>query len=325
MKLSFSPASPFARKVRIAAIELGLIDKIEFVPATVVPGQPNDEYSRITPLKKLPVLTLDNGDVILDSYVIAEYLDDLAGGGKLIPKGGAARWKVKSDHSMLQGMLDSMLLCRYENMVRPEPLRWQAWADDHWNRAWNGMARFEKQEEMLSRPLDIAQIALVCVLGYADFRFPACGWRKAYPKLDAFHEKMLARPSVQISVPPPSSPVGKTGGRRVDESKVHRRRPHHPSHHRAGNHVPAGARDAAQPDARRARGEQGVDEGSIRNRRERCTNPVFPVLHREDAVSHHSGRQLHRQRQAAAAAPEMEHENRQHLYARACEGQFFRR
>ena len=49
MKLTFSPASPFARKVRIAAIELGLIDKIEFVPATVVPGQPNDEYSRITP------------------------------------------------------------------------------------------------------------------------------------------------------------------------------------------------------------------------------------------------------------------------------------
>ena len=120
MKLSFSPASPFARKVRIAAIELGLIDKIEFIPATVVPGQPNDEYSKITPLKKLPVLILDNGDVILDSYVIVEYLDELAGGGKLIPASGAARWKVKSDHSMLQGMLDSMLLCRYENMVRPE-------------------------------------------------------------------------------------------------------------------------------------------------------------------------------------------------------------
>jgi len=93
MKLSFSPASPFARKVRIAAIELGLIDRIEFIPATVVPGQPNEEYSRISPLKKLPVLILDNGEVILDSYVIVEYLDDLAGGGKLIPASGAARWK----------------------------------------------------------------------------------------------------------------------------------------------------------------------------------------------------------------------------------------
>jgi glutathione S-transferase len=202
MKLTFSPASPFARKVRIAAIELGLIDNIEFVPTTVAPGQPNDTYSQITPLKKLPALILDNGDVVVDSYVIVEYLDELAGGGKLIPASGPTRWKVKSDHSLLQGMLDAMLLCRYEKMVRPQGLQWQAWSDDHWNRAWSGMARFEKQAEMLSGPFDIVQIGLVCVLGYADFRFADCGWRKAYPKLDAFHEKMLARPSVKISVPP---------------------------------------------------------------------------------------------------------------------------
>ena len=204
MKLTFSPASPFARKVRIAAIELGLIDKIEFVPTTVVPGQPNDAYSQITPLKKLPALILDNGDVVVDSYVIVEYLDELAGGGKLIPASGPTRWKVKSDHSLLQGMLDAMLLCRYEKMVRPQGLQWQAWSDDHWKRAWSGMARFEKQADVLSGPFDIVQIGLVCVLGYADFRFADCGWRQAYPKLDAFHEKMLARPSVKISVPPPA-------------------------------------------------------------------------------------------------------------------------
>src|SRR5882724_1794464 len=162
MKPTFSPASPFARKVRIAAIETGLIDKIEFTPATVAPGQANEEYSKITPLKKLPVLILDNGD----------------------------------------GILDSMLLCRYEGMVRPEPLRWKAWSDDHWNRAWTGMARFENKPDVLSGPFDIVQIGIVCVLGYADFRFADCGWRKAFPKLDAFHQKMLERPSVKISVPP---------------------------------------------------------------------------------------------------------------------------
>jgi glutathione S-transferase len=205
MKLTYSPASPFARKVRISAIELGLIDQIELVPAKVAPGEPNDEYCRdISPLKKLPALILDGGNVIIDSCVIVEYLDHIAGGGKLIPAAGAARWQVKSDHSLLQGMLDSMLLCRYEKMVRPEALRWQAWSDDHWNRAWNGMARFEKQADVLSRPFDIVQIGLVCLLGYADFRFADCGWRKAYPNLAAFHETMLERPSVKISVPPPA-------------------------------------------------------------------------------------------------------------------------
>ena len=202
MKLTFSAASPFARKVRIAAIELGLIDRIEFVPTTVAPAQANDEYSNITPLKKLPVLILDDGNVVLDSYVIVEYLDELAGGDKLIPASGPERWKVKSDHTMLQGMLDSMLLCRYERMTRPQALQWQGWADDHWNRAWRGMARFNGKPEVLSRPLDIVQIALTCVLGYADFRYPDCGWRKAYPQLDAFHARMLERPSVKISLPP---------------------------------------------------------------------------------------------------------------------------
>ncbi len=36
---------------------------------------------------------------------------------KSIPASGALRWKVKSDHSLIQGMLDSMLLCRYENIT----------------------------------------------------------------------------------------------------------------------------------------------------------------------------------------------------------------
>ena len=203
MKITFSAASPFARKVRIAAIELGLIDKIQLVPVTVKVGEPNEEYSKITPLKKLPVLILDDGEVILDSYVIVEYLNELAGGG-LIPEYGPTRWRVKSDHSLLQGMLDSMLLCRYENVMRPQGLHWKAWHDDHWNRVWTGMARFEARDDLLSGPLTIAQIALVCVLGYADFRFADCGWHKTYPKLDRFHQKMLERPSVKISIPPPA-------------------------------------------------------------------------------------------------------------------------
>ncbi|KPF94125.1 glutathione S-transferase [Rhodopseudomonas sp. AAP120] len=203
MKLSFSPASPFARKVRIAAIELGLIDKIEFIPAATVPGQPNDDYMRqVNPLKKLPALILDNGEVIVDSYVIAEYLDDLAGGGKLIPSSGPERWRVRSDHSLLQGTMDSMLLCRYEKLVRPQPLFWQAWYDDHWNRAWTGFAKFNANDKVLSGPFDIVQIALACALGYADFRFADCGWREAYPNLAAFNERMMQRESIAISVPP---------------------------------------------------------------------------------------------------------------------------
>ncbi|MET0879500.1 MAG: glutathione S-transferase family protein [Tardiphaga sp.] len=202
MKLTFSPGSPFARKVRITAIELGLIDQIDLVPATVAPTQPNEAYSHdISPLRKLPALILDDGQVIVDSYVIVEYLDELAG-GKLIPASGPTRWQVKSEHSMLQGMTDAMLLCRYETGVRPKELLWQKWVDDQWDRAWQGMARFENHPDALTRPFDVTQIALVSLLIYADFRFADCGWRKAFPKLAAFYEKTIERPSVKASIAP---------------------------------------------------------------------------------------------------------------------------
>ncbi|OYU85883.1 MAG: glutathione S-transferase [Bradyrhizobiaceae bacterium PARB1] len=202
MKLTFSPTSPFARKVRIAAIELGLIDKIELVPTTVSPTTPNPAYSHdINPLRKLPALIVDENLVIVDSYNITEYLDELAG-GKLLPKSGVARWKAKSEHTIIQGMTEAMLLCRYETFLRPKEFVWQGWYDDQWDRAWQGFAHFEERAEALNGPLDITQIALTCALGYADFRFPDCGWRKAFPKLDAFHERMLQLESVKVSKPP---------------------------------------------------------------------------------------------------------------------------
>src|SRR3569832_2492870 len=134
MKLSFSPASPFARKVRIAAIELGLIDKIELMPASVAPGTPNEDYPRITPLKKLPVLITNDGDVILDSYVIVEYLNEMAG-GSLIPDYGPRHRQAKTNHSLINGMLDSMLLCRYGGGGRPRGRRGRAGAGGRGNRA----------------------------------------------------------------------------------------------------------------------------------------------------------------------------------------------
>jgi glutathione S-transferase len=205
MKLTFSPASPYARKVRIAAIELGLIEKITLVPTTVQPGKPNADYSRdVNPLRKLPALILDDGATIVDSFVIAEYLDELAGGGKLFPAAGPVKWIRRTEHSILQGMLEAMLLCRYEKAIRPEQLRWSVWLDDQWDRAWQGLALFESKAETLERPLDITQIALACVLGYADFRFPECGWRKTFPKLAAFNERMLQRPSLRDTAPPPA-------------------------------------------------------------------------------------------------------------------------
>src|SRR5262249_23278926 len=81
MKLFYAPQSPFARKVRASAIELGLDQRIQLEYAEVVPGRPNKTFAQSgNPLRRIPALVTDAGDTIFDSTVICEYLDALVGG-----------------------------------------------------------------------------------------------------------------------------------------------------------------------------------------------------------------------------------------------------
>jgi len=82
MKLYYSGTSPFARKVRVAAMILGLNSEIELVTTDVYVAT---DYSKVNPLVKIPALTTREGQVITNSPFILEYLDFLSLGRKIIP------------------------------------------------------------------------------------------------------------------------------------------------------------------------------------------------------------------------------------------------
>src|SRR5262245_43819411 len=127
MKLYFAALSPFVRKARVAAIELGLDKKIELVTIASTPVAMNPDLAKINPLGKLPALVADDGDLLFDSAVILEYLDTLAGGGKIIPPKGADRWRVKRTEALADGMSDAAILMRYEMAMRPPEKQWPDW------------------------------------------------------------------------------------------------------------------------------------------------------------------------------------------------------
>ncbi len=195
MKLMYAPLSPFVRKVRAVSIELGLAERIELVMTAVAPGQPNEAYARdFAPLRKVPALVLDDASVLYDSTVICEYLDGLAG-GKLIPAEGAERWRVLTQQSLANGICEAAVLVRYENALRPEELRWQTWIDDQLDKVGNGLDWFEAHDDTRAGPLNIAQLALGCALGYLDFRFEGYDWRARCPGLKAWYAEIAQRPS----------------------------------------------------------------------------------------------------------------------------------
>jgi glutathione S-transferase len=204
MKLFYAPQSPFARKVRAAAIELGLDGRIQLEYAEVVPGRPNADYAQSrNPLRKIPALVTDAGETIFDSTVICEYLDAMAGGGILIPREASRRWRVLTNHSLAQGMCDSVILIRYETWLRPETARWSAWVDDHWEKINSGLNWFEHNQAELFEPIDIAQLALGSLLGYVDFRWPDLGWRARFGNVSAWFAQLEQRPSFVKTKPEP--------------------------------------------------------------------------------------------------------------------------
>jgi glutathione S-transferase len=188
------------RKVNICAEELGLASRIENDPTKVVPSEPNREYARSAPLMKVPSLMLDDGTVLFDSVVICEYLDNLAGGNKLFPAPGEARWRALRIHALANGILDAAILARYENYLRPEPLRWDAWTQGQLAKVDQGVDELERSAGEL-KGMDIGSIAAGCVLGYLDFRYADRDWRGKHPKLAAWFEEISKRESFKKTVP----------------------------------------------------------------------------------------------------------------------------
>jgi len=190
MILRSSPASPFGRKVRIAASVLGLADKID-VAATNL-EDPADSIRVQNPVGKIPTLILDDGTTYYDSRVILEYLDHVAGGGRIIPREPKARFAALTLQALCDGILDASLLLVYEGRYRPAEKAVQSWVDRQTDKVARGLAALEAAPPTLDPVPHVGQIALACVLGYRDLRFGGT-WRAGHPRLLAWHDKFAAQ------------------------------------------------------------------------------------------------------------------------------------
>ena len=201
MKLHWSPRSPFVRKVMIFAHETSLAERFERVRSVVAMTAPNAALMRDNPLSKLPTLVLDDGRVLFDSFVICEYLDGLHAGAPMFPKTGPERWEVLRWHALGNGLLDMLVLWRNERDREPGR-QLKELLDAFGVKTDAALTQLEKEAAALdAAPFRIGHVAIVCALGYLDFRFPDVDWRGVHPRLAAWFAKVSQRPSVQQTVP----------------------------------------------------------------------------------------------------------------------------
>jgi glutathione S-transferase len=201
MKLYYTPTSPFVRKVLVAAHELGLADRIETVLLRPTPTQADATLSRDNPLNKIPALVLDDGASLYDSPVICEYLDALAGGGRLLPAASPARWDVLRAQALADGVLDASILVFYERLHRPKELHWDAWLAGQTQKALQGLDALDALAPRFGDAPDLGQVAAACAVGWLEFRAPFGDVRAGRPALAAWYERFAARPSMTATAP----------------------------------------------------------------------------------------------------------------------------
>ncbi len=201
MKLYFTDTSPFVRKVRVAAAELGISERLTLEFLRPSPLKADPVLSKLNPLSKIPALVLDDGTTLFDSPVICEYFDTLTERA-LCPRSGPARFRVLCIQALTDGILEACVNVFYEHMHRPKESHFQPFLDGQAEKANQGLDELERLAKDFGKEPDLAQICAAVTVGWLEFRKPIGDVRANRPTLAAFYDTFQKRPSMTSTAPP---------------------------------------------------------------------------------------------------------------------------
>ena len=199
MRLFYSSGSPFARAVRVALRETGLIGRVEEIVTTL--RDPASTLLPHNPVGRVPTLVLPDGTALTETALILPFLDTLGGTHPLVPRAALA------DFGRVLGAMDGMAVWNRE-LRRPLTERSPgviALETTRTNRVADALeAEVAGGGWSLDAPPDAPRITLGCLLGYAEMRHRAWAWREGRPALSAWFDRLAARPSFAATIPPVS-------------------------------------------------------------------------------------------------------------------------
>ncbi len=169
--------------------EIGIASQLELVESHPFDNDP--EFLAANPLGKVPCLS-ENGENILDSEVICDFLDANFTGGTLFNP-VYADWRLKTLYAICTGLMDTLVARRMEQMRGDEGIR-----SDFWWQRFNlaisrTLAEIEKKLDLLPDEFCILHITLLSCLAYLDFRHQDIDWRVDYPELANFFKTYQTR------------------------------------------------------------------------------------------------------------------------------------
>ena len=196
MKLAFSAASPYVRKVMACAIARGIEGQIEKAKI----GTTDPALLVINPLSKVPSLVGEGGIALYDSPVICEYIDSVGSAPTLFPPAGPARWTAIRRAALGDGIMDAAQPRRRE-LALPQDEGRTTWIEQQKGKVTRALDALEAEADSLNGLSTYGEITIACALGYLDFRFANEPWRPGHPKLTVWYEMVVAMKPMAETMP----------------------------------------------------------------------------------------------------------------------------
>jgi len=196
--------SPFVRRVAIwCALQGREVERREITVA----GADFEEIKAHNPVARVPILILDDGTHLIESFAICDYLDETAPGGRrLVPASGKARMACLQRLAVANSTAEKAVAMVYERNRRPEQFHWRDWQARVAGQVQGGLAALDAAVPETGwaggDSIDGSDIATVCAYQFVEVMNP---WllEPGYPRLKAFAERAMALAPIAATKPPP--------------------------------------------------------------------------------------------------------------------------
>jgi glutathione S-transferase len=191
--------SPFVRRVAVSLRVLGF----DYQHDTRSVFGDFDSMRKTNPLGRIPSLVLEDGETLIDSGAILDWLDETVGPQRaLIPPAGASRRRALRLIALACGAVDKAGAAAYERIIRPAEYRWPGWIVRCRTQAEGAIAALAAEPWPAETPLDQAQISTACMLRYVQMTDPELLKQDSFAPLRALSQRCEGRPEFQATYPP---------------------------------------------------------------------------------------------------------------------------